>query len=46
MVDGVIGETIQPAQRPVRQECKQEHERVLIPLQVMVDTTALEIQQI
>ena len=46
MVDGATGETIQPAQRPVRQECKQGPERVLIPLQLMVDTTALEIRQL
>ena len=46
MVDGATGEITQPAQRPVKQECKQGHERVLIPLLLMVETTALEIRQI
>ena len=46
MVDGATGETIQPAQKPVRQECKQGHERVLIPLLSMVETTALDQRQI
>ena len=46
MVDGATGETIQPAQKPARQECKQGHERVLIPLLRMVETTALDQRQI
>ena len=46
MVDGATGETIQPAQKPARQECKQGHGRVLIPLLRMVETTALDQRQI
>ena len=46
MVDGVIGETIQVARRPVRPESKQRLERVLILLQLMVEFSALDQRQI
>ena len=46
MVDGATGETIQVAQRPVRQECKQGNERVLILLQLMVELAVLDQRQI
>ena len=42
MVDGIAGEAIQFAPRPAKQEFKQGHERVLIPLLRMVETTALD----
>ena len=42
MVDGVAGEAIPLAPRPVKQESKQGHERVLIPVNCMVETTALD----
>ena len=40
MVDGIAGEAIQFAPRPAKQEFKQGHERVLIPLLRIMETTA------